>query len=221
MEKFEPRFQGDRWPDRHGPGSGARALHVYAVPDLTAHPELAQLVAECHKAMADFPVTLMTTTLHSTVEMVADTTSDEITVSERADLAAALHRHLAGTAPIEVTVGSPVANKAGAYLDLHPDQELVALRERVRAAISEVRGPNALRHRGGRPHITLGYAWNTASSDALQTALRRISPSHAPLTISSVQLLDVLWQPKPRPDDRTAWEISWNPVATIPLASAR
>ncbi|MFF4344934.1 2'-5' RNA ligase family protein [Kitasatospora sp. NPDC001540] len=220
MEKFTPKFQGQDWPDRSGPGSGARALHVYAVPDLDANPELARLVAECHRAMAPFPINLMTGTLHSTVEMVADTTAEVITAAERADLAAALRHHLAGAAPVEVTVGSPVANRAGAYLDLHPDRELVALREQVRAAIAEVRGPHALRHPGGRPHITLGYAWATASSDALQTELRRISPSHAPLTFSSVQLLDVLWRQQPRPDGQSAWEISWDLVETFPFAPA-
>ncbi|MEU4113353.1 2'-5' RNA ligase family protein [Kitasatospora sp. NPDC028055] len=212
MERFVPKFQGADWPD-----GGARALHVYAVPDLTAHPDLARLVGECHEAMAGFPITPMTGTLHCTIEMIADTTSDKITDTEREVLVDALHRHLADVGPLQVTVGSPVANKAGGYLDLHPDGELVTLRQRVREAISEVRGPGALVHTGGRPHISLGYAYDTASSDALQTALRRISPSHAPLRIAGVELLDVLWRQQPRPGGGTAWELSWEPVATIPL----
>ncbi|SDS74029.1 2'-5' RNA ligase superfamily protein [Streptomyces sp. TLI_053] len=216
MERFVPKWQGQDWP-----AGGARALHVYAVPDLAAHPELAELVGESHKAMAAFPIIPMTSTLHCTVEMVADTTSDRITPAERSTLAEALHRHLAGTGPIRVTVGSPVATRAGAYLDCHPDDELVALRRRVRDAISETRGPGALLHDGGRPHLTLGYAFDTASSDALQTELRRISPSHAPLGIGGVELLDVLWHPRPGPDGRPAWELSWEPVATVPLRGQR
>ncbi|MFI9332113.1 2'-5' RNA ligase family protein [Kitasatospora sp. NPDC052868] len=212
MERFVPRFQGSPWPD-----SGARVLHVYAVPDLTAHPALARLVTTCHTAMAPFPITPMDTTLHCTVEMVADTTSDTITPAERQALADALHRHLADTTPIQATVGSPIANKAGAFLDVHPDGDLTALRTRVRAAVSEVRGPGALLHDGGRPHISLGYAYDAASSDALQTELRRISPSHAPVTFDSVELLDVLWCRQPRPGGRTAWELSWEKVTSIPL----
>ncbi len=212
MERFVPKFQGEDWP-----AGGARVVHVYAVPDLAAHPELAQLVAACHEAMAAFPVTPMVGTLHCTVEMIADTTSDKITSAEREALVDALHRHLVGTGPVQVTVGSPVANKAGGYLDCYPDDELVALRRHVRDAIQEVRGPGALVHVGGRPHLSLGYAFDTASSDALQAELRRISPSHAPLRIASVELLDVLWCQQPRPGSGPAWELSWEPVASIPL----
>ncbi|GAA2255718.1 hypothetical protein GCM10010430_44430 [Kitasatospora cystarginea] len=215
MEKFTPKFQGGPWP------AVGRVLHVYAVPDLHTDQQLARLVDECHDAMRPFPITLMHDgTLHCTVEMVADTTSDKITTKERDELVAALRAHLSGTGPLEVMAGSPVANRAGAFLDLSPDDALVELRERVRDAIREVRGPGALLHNGGRPHMSLGYAWDEASSDALQTALRRISPSHAPVRFGAVQLLNVLFQEQPRPDGATAWELSWEPVATIELAGA-
>ncbi|MGW4378961.1 2'-5' RNA ligase family protein [Kitasatospora sp. NPDC004531] len=215
MQPFTPQFQGTDWP-----AEGARVLHVYLVPDLNLNPELAQLVAQCHRAMADHPITLMTTYLHSTVEMIADTTSDAITPAERQALIDALHRHLAGTAPIRATAGSPATNSAGSYLDLHPDHPFDDLRRRVRAAITETRGPEALRHRGGRPHITLGYAHDTADSDTLQNTLRRISPSHVPVAFTEVRLVDALWHRRPRPDGRTAWELTWEDIAAIPLTAA-
>ncbi|MEU8924640.1 2'-5' RNA ligase family protein [Kitasatospora sp. NPDC048545] len=215
MEKFVPQFQGSPWPD------GARVLHVYAVPDLRVDLPLARLVGECHKAMLPFPITpIGDGTLHCTLEMVADTTADKITAEERDVLLRALRKHLDTASPLEITAGSPVANRAGAFLDLSPDDGLVDLRERVRAAIREVRGPGALLHDGGRPHISLGYAWATASSDELHTALRRISPSHAPVRVTGVQLLDVQFQRRPRPNGETAWELSWEPVAELPLANA-
>ncbi|MFF2145529.1 hypothetical protein [Kitasatospora sp. NPDC058190] len=212
VEKFVPKFQGTPWPD------GARILHVYAVPDLTTDLPLASLVGECREAMRPFPITALSDdTLHCTIEMVADTTSDKITAPERDELLAALRKHLATVGPLEVVVGSPIANRAGAFLDMSPDEGLVDLRERVRDAIREVRGAGALLHDGGRHHISLGYAWAEASSDALQRALRRISPSHVPVRFTSVHLLDVRFQQRPRPLGESAWELSWEPVTTIEL----
>ncbi|MFJ9841791.1 hypothetical protein ACIRYZ_15220 [Kitasatospora sp. NPDC101155] len=214
MEKFVPKFQGAPWPD------GARVLHVYAVPDLQTDLPLARLVNECRDAMSPYPITSIGDgTLHCTIEMVADTTADKITPEERDDLVAALHTHLAFTGPLEVTAGSPIANRAGAFLDLSPDARLVDLREHVRDAIREVRGPGALLHDGGRHHISLGYAWAEASSDALQTALRRISPSHVPVRFTALHLLDVKFQQVPRPGGELAWELTWEPVAAIALSN--
>ncbi|MFF8769361.1 2'-5' RNA ligase family protein [Kitasatospora sp. NPDC015120] len=215
MEKFVPKFQGAPWTD------GARALHVYAVPDLRADLRLAGLVRECRAAMRPFPITrLDDDTLHCTLDMIADTTADRITAGERGDLVTALREDLAATGPFEVMAGSPIAGLGGAFLDLFPDDALVDLRERVRDAIRRTRGPGALRHDGGRPHISLGYAWTEGSSDALQTAFRRISPSHAPVRVRAVELLDVRFRLRPRPGRQSAWELSWTPVATVPLAGA-
>ncbi|MFE6866221.1 2'-5' RNA ligase family protein [Kitasatospora sp. NPDC057692] len=213
MEKFVPKFQGAPWPD------GARVLHVYAVPDLRTDRGLADLAGACRTAMRPYPITpLGDDTLHCTLDMIADTTSDRITPAERADLVAALREHLAATAPFEVTAGPPVANRAGAVLHLSPDHLLLDLRERVRDAIRRTRGPGALLHDGGRPHISLGYAWSEASSEDLRTALRRLSPGHAPVRVREVQLLDVRFRRHPRPGAETAWQLSWTPVATVPLA---
>ncbi|MFJ7279760.1 2'-5' RNA ligase family protein [Kitasatospora sp. NPDC098663] len=212
MRQFVPSYRGAPWPD------GASVLHVYARPD-RSEPALARLLAACAQAMAPYPITPQNELLHCTIEMIADTTSDTITEPDRAALTRALTRHLRDTPPLHLTAGSPIANSAGALLDLHPDGDLLALRERVRQAIHETRGPGALLHHGGRPHLSLGYAYDTASSDTLQSALRRISPSHVPLTIDAVELLDVTWTRQPRPAGLSGWTMSWTPVATIPLPS--
>ncbi|MCC9309153.1 hypothetical protein LN042_19040 [Kitasatospora sp. RB6PN24] len=212
MERFIPQYQGTPWID------GASVLHVYACPQLEHEPALARLVGACRDAMRPFPITVMgDDTLHCTIEMVADTTADKISAEERGALVAALREHVASIGPVQVTLGSPIANRTGALLDVAPDEGLLALRERVREAIRSVRGPGALLHDGGRLHVSLGYSWAEGSSDALQTALRQISPSHAVVRFTDLHLLDVQFQQRPRANGASAWELSWQPVATIAL----
>ncbi|MDX5569100.1 hypothetical protein PYK79_45565 [Streptomyces sp. ID05-04B] len=212
MKKFTPQFRGGAWSD------GLEVLHVYLLPDLTVDRELAQLTASCHEAMAPYPITLLTGgLLHTTVEMIADTTADRISAAERQDLVEALHKHIGDLAPFQITAGSPIANKAGALLDLAPDEPLIDLKGHVQDALIEARGPDVIQHDGGRHHMSLGYSWDTANSDPLQSALRRISPSHVPFHVSQVHLLEVGFDERPRDNGKTAWEISWNSVAVIPL----
>lgn len=215
MKRFTPQFQGVAWPD------GLKVLHVYLLPDLTVDRELAQLTAACHEAMAPYPITLLTGgLLHSTVEMVADTSGDRISATERQDLVEALHKHVGDLVPFQVTAGSPIANKAGALLDLSPDEPLVDLKGHVQAAFVEARGHEVIQHDGGRHHMSLGYAYDTADGDLLQSALRRIAPSHVPFHVGQVHLLEVAFHERPREGGLTAWEISWDPVAVIPLGVA-
>ncbi|MGW1158860.1 hypothetical protein ACWD48_11670 [Streptomyces sp. NPDC002519] len=210
-----PHFQGASWPD------GARVLHAYLLPDLAVDRELAQLAAACHEAMAPYPIALLKNgLLHATVEMVADTTADRIPAAEREELAEALRKHLADVVPFQVAAGSPIANKAGALLDLSPDEPLVDLKGHVQNALVEARGREVLQHDGGRHHMSLGYSYNTADGDPLQSALRKIAPSHVPFHVAHVHLLEVAFHERPREGSLTAWEISWDPVAVIPLGAA-
>ncbi|WUT01067.1 2'-5' RNA ligase family protein [Streptomyces sp. NBC_00708] len=212
MKKFTPQFRGTAWQD------GLKVLHVYLLPALAVDRELARLIAACHEAMAPYPITLLPDgLLHTTVEMIADTRADRIGAAERQDLVEALRKHIGDLAPFEITAGSPIANKAGALLDLAPDEPLVDLKGHVRDALIEARGRDVIQHDGGRPHMSLGYSWDTADSDSLQSALRRITPSHAPFHVSQVHLLEVGFDERPRDNDRTAWEITWNSVAVIPM----
>ncbi|MFG3112884.1 hypothetical protein ACGF4C_00630 [Streptomyces sp. NPDC048197] len=215
MRKFAPQFAGTPWRD------GARVLHAYLLPDLTVDQDLAQLVRACREAMKPYPITPLSDGLiHVTVEMVADTTADHITGDDREALTAALRKHLYDAVPFRVLAGSPIANKAGALLDLSPDAPLADLKGRVREAFREARGPETIQHDGGRHHMSLGYSWDTASSDTLQSALRRITPSHAPFHVTCVHLLDVQFRERAHDRGTAAWEISWEPVATIPLGAS-
>ncbi|MFD7919657.1 hypothetical protein ACFV3R_10570 [Streptomyces sp. NPDC059740] len=215
MKRFVPHFQGAPWAD------GQRVLHVYLLPDLAVDRELDRLAGACHASMEPYPIALLKGgQLHATVEMVADTTADQIPAAEREDLVEALRKHLADVVPFQVTAGSPIANKAGALLDLSPDEPLVDLKGHVQDALVEARGRDVLQHDGGRHHMSLGYAYDTADGDSLQSALRTITPSHVPFHVAHAHLLDVTFHEHPREGGLTAWEISWSPVAAIPLGAA-
>ncbi|MFD0440561.1 2'-5' RNA ligase family protein [Streptomyces chartreusis] len=158
--------------------------------------------------------------MHITVEMDASAPSRDISTAERMRLITALKGELARIEPFTLWCGSPLANRTGAILDTHPDQGLVALQNLVRRALWEARDTSAIAHEGGRGHASLGYAYDSADSDPLQSALRRISPSHAPLTVSSLHLLDVRWTAHPRADGGVRWEMDWDPVAVLALGTA-
>ncbi|MER5210980.1 hypothetical protein ABT063_10455 [Streptomyces sp. NPDC002838] len=93
----------------------------------------------------------------------------------------------------------------------------VALIERIRSAIRKARGDEALQYSGGRPHISLGYSYGSASSDPLNSELRnRVIPRRATLFVDRVHLLDVAWT---FDEDLGGWRMTWEPVAEIPLAA--
>lgn len=102
------------------------------------------------------------------------------------------------------------ATYSGVIADLHPDEQLAALHHTVREAIRTVRGDDAVRYPWGLQHLTISYARGEASSDDAQRILRRVRPSHAPLHVTEVQLVDVT-------ADSTAKTITWDRLTTIAL----
>ncbi|MFD9206618.1 2'-5' RNA ligase family protein [Streptomyces sioyaensis] len=154
--------------------------------------------------------------LHMTLEMLADAPSTDYDQPARRQLVDALTAELADVESFTAQVGPPIGNIAGVVVDVWPDAEAIALTERVRTAIRKARGEAALQHSGGRPHISLGYAYGATSSDRLNGRLRNeITPRQVPLRVDRVHLLDVTWT---FADDVGGWRMSWEPVAEIPLA---
>ncbi|MFF9785047.1 hypothetical protein [Streptomyces nigrescens] len=196
-------------------------VHAYVLPRAGVDDELISLAHACRPALLDYPIDLACPpeagdpgTLHLTIEMVADAPAADISVSERADLVNALHMGLADVPPFVTEVGPPIGNVAGAVLDVWPDCEAMALQRRVQAAIRMTRGDGALLHNGGRIHCSLGYSYDTASSDRLNSALRAITPRRAPLHVDSLHLLSVRYDIA---QDSGGWRMSWEPIAEIPL----
>ncbi|WP_340375706.1 2'-5' RNA ligase family protein [Streptomyces sp. SS7] len=214
MKQFVPTFRGQEWE------SGAGALHLYVRPE-PVDREFHDLAAACREVLGDYPIWCVPDDLvHITIEMDAAAPSTDISTTERTRLITTLKDRLTRIEPFTVLCGSALANRTGAILDTHPDQGLVALQNLVRSALWEAHDTSAIAHEGGRGHASLGYAYDQADSDPLQSALRRISPSHAPLTVSRLHLLDVRWTAHPRADGGVRWEMDWDPVAVLPLGTA-
>ena len=90
----------------------------------------------------------------------------------------------------------------------------MTLQGRTRAAIRATRGDAALQHNGGRIHCSLGYSYDSASSDRLNSALRAPTPRRAPLYVDTLHLLNVRFEIA---QDTGGWRLSWEPIAEIPL----
>lgn len=196
-------------------------LHAYLLPRGGVDDELIALAHACRPALQDYPIDIAVPpeagdpgTLHLTIEMVADAPTAEISPGEHAELINALRKELADVAPFVTQVGPPIGNIAGAVLDVWPEDQAVALQERVRSAIRATRGDAALQHSGGRIHCSLGYSYASANSDRLNSALRALTPRRASLHVDTLHLLNVKFELIPETD---AWHLSWKPVAEIPL----
>ncbi|MGP4115299.1 2'-5' RNA ligase family protein [Streptomyces sp. 4N509B] len=215
MKRFTPHFQGRPWVD------GLEVIHAYLVPRAGVDDELIALAHACRPALLEYPIDLACPpevgdpgTLHVTVEMVADAPAADISAGERTDLVHALRERLADVSPFATELGPPIGTSAGALLDVWPEDEAEELRERVRAAIRETRGDVALQHDGGRLHCSLGYSYDAADPDPLNSRLRALTPRRAPLHVDSLHLLNVRFEVA---KDTGGWRLSWEPIAEIPL----
>ncbi|MFI8102100.1 hypothetical protein [Streptomyces sp. NPDC086023] len=200
-------------------------LHVYVLPRPGVDDELLSLARACVPLMAEHPIDPQLPGtgdgagwLHLTVEMLADAPATDYDGPALQRLVDALETELASIAPFTTEAGPPIANIAGAVLDVWPETDAEMLREATRTAIRKARGEDALQHQGGRQHISLGYADGTSSSDRLNSRLRNeITPRRAPLHVDRVHLLAVTWT-----EDTVSggWRMSWEPVAEIPLGGS-
>ncbi|MFE9597141.1 hypothetical protein [Streptomyces hokutonensis] len=213
MKPFVPVYRGKPWV------SGVSVLHLYVVPDPEVDKDLLALIAACRPVLDDYPIWCLPDDLvHITIEMDAAAPSHQISTAQRAALIAELEVLLADFRSFTVLCGSPIANRTGALLDAYPDVGIRALQNLAGAALRRVHDTPAIALHGGRGHMALGYAYETADSDPLQSGLRAITPSHATLAVSRLHLLDVRWTAHHEPDGSVRWEMTWEPVAILPLA---
>ncbi|MEU3566859.1 2'-5' RNA ligase family protein [Kitasatospora sp. NPDC036755] len=214
MKAFRPTFGRQPWPD------GLLALQIYALPDLPHRSPLDTLLTDLRTAMAPFPVLpVRADSFHITLDMVTSAPAEAISDAERRNVVDRLRTALAGTGPIRLQAGSPIAYRTGVRLDLHPDSELAALQHRVRGAVHEVFGPDSTGYPLGVLHMTAAYAAADTDTDELAQAIHRIRPGHAPFTVSRIILNEVYWRRAPLPGHNglVGRQIGWDTIATIPL----
>ncbi|WP_069869064.1 hypothetical protein [Streptomyces malaysiensis] len=119
--------------------------------------------------------------------------------------------------PFTITVGSPLVYGTGLIFDLGPDEPLNDPRTATTRAFEIVRGSNATKYDTGVLHLTESYATTEVTLDhfhQIHRRVRRVRPSHAPLRVDAIELVDVT-------ADSDAKTITWQHLAEIPLGSGR
>ncbi|MEV0471884.1 2'-5' RNA ligase family protein [Streptomyces prunicolor] len=211
MKPFTFQQGKDRWHAESTPS----LLHVYVAVDLERQPELAELIRGVREATRDDPLTHVGDEwFHITLYQRSQKPASEITEGERQALVAALTEEMKAITPFTITVGSPLPYASGVIFDLGPDEPLNELRAAVTRAFEITCGPEATAYDTGVLHLTESYATAEVSLDhfhQIHRRVRRVRPSHAPLRIESIELVDVT-------ANATEKTITWKSLASLPLA---
>lgn len=204
---------------QHGQGPwphGLTLLHAYVVADLSRNPELAALIAGVRAATEGDPLTHVEDDwFHITLYQLSEKPAAQITQPERQAIVDALEKHLREVESFSITVGSILPYPTGLIFDLSPDEPLNALRTTVTRAFEAARGSEATTYNTGVLHLSESYANQEVDIDHfhdIQRRLRRVRPSHAPLHVEAVELVDVT----AGIDKKT---ITWESLARVPLES--
>lgn len=200
-------------PDRLWP-VGARVLQLYVLPDLSRDRQLAELVARCRAVLSDYPATdrpIPDEWLHVTIQPVNHGIYEPLEEATRQRLVDELASAFAPVPAFQTLVGSPLAYPTGAIADLADDAPFDDLIERARNVVTAVCGPEAAGFDTRPAHMTLAYARGEQDMAPVARKLRRVRPSHAPMTVDAVYLVAVEQVPE---DCVYRWEL----VHRFPLA---
>jgi 2'-5' RNA ligase len=147
--------------------------------------------------------------LHLTMQEVGF--SDEVTGTDLAAIIAVARDGLAALAPATVTIGQPTVVGEGIICLVTPAGVLDPARDAVRAAISDVRGPDGVPEPAEwarwSPHMSLAYANADGPADAFEAALDGFTDV-ATVTVGAVDLIRF-------GRDRQMYE--WDTIARFPL----
>jgi 2'-5' RNA ligase len=148
--------------------------------------------------------------LHLTTQDVGFT--DEITDADLAAITGAVSARLAAIEPIPVTIGPARVADEGILCWVAPDNALTPMRDAIRAAITDVRGPQrVLDGPAWAPHVSIAYGRADGTADAFEAALDG-EHSVAAMTVDAVTLIRL-------GRDRHVYE--WETLATAPLGAPR
>jgi hypothetical protein len=144
--------------------------------------------------------------LHLTTQSIGFT--DEVSDHDLAAIAGAARERLSRVDPPEVTIGPARVVTEGIGCDAQPAGSLAPVRDAVRAAIGDARGPG--RVPGGSewwPHVSFGYASAAGPAGPFEAALDGFTDV-VPHTVSAIQLIRL-------GRDHRLWE--WEVCATVPV----
>jgi 2'-5' RNA ligase len=148
--------------------------------------------------------------LHLTTQDVGF--SDEITDADLAAITGAASARLAAIEPIPVTIGPARVADEGIVCWVAPDHALTPMRDAIRVAITDVRGPQRVPDGPAwAPHVSIAYGRGDGAADAFEAALAG-AHSVAALTVDAVTLIRL-------GRDRHVYE--WETLATAPLGGPR
>ena len=146
--------------------------------------------------------------LHLTTQDIGFT--NEITDADLAAITGAASARLAAVEPIAVTIGPARVADEGIVCWVAPDHALTPMRDAIRAAIADVRGPQRVPDGPAwAPHVSLAYGRADGAGDVFEAALEG-ERSVAALTVDAVTLIRL-------GRDRHVYE--WETLATAPLGA--
>lgn len=186
-------------------------LQVAILPDMEANRALRHLVTNAGRLLRTYPgiPVLPQEWLHITVQAIWP--AEAATHAQRAQLIEALTDAAALLTPVTIQVGSVLTSSSGVVADTHPDHVLADIYNATAAAVQKVFGDSAAAKDSRPAHMALGYCTAATDGDPIQTWLRRgLRPSHAPLTVDALHVLNVT------PDPQHAL-FRWEHIARIPL----
>jgi 2'-5' RNA ligase len=144
--------------------------------------------------------------LHLTTQGVGFT--DEVAEQDVAAIIDTASERVAGLAPIAATLGPTVVTPEAILLDVAPVPELRVMRNKLRAAIADVLGPERLMEAADwTPHVSVAYSSSTGPAAEYLAALADSSDTEN-VMIDHVQLI-VLGR------DHRMYE--WTTYADLPL----
>lgn len=214
MKPFTFQQGKDLWEAGRTPS----LLHAYVTVDLGRNPELSELIRGVREATRDDPLTHVANEwFHITLYQLSSIAAHDVPEAERQALVAELARQMRSIAPFSITAGSPLAYPTGILFDLGPDGPLNTLRTAATRAFEVVYGADATAYETGVLHLTESYATAEVTLDhfhQIHRRVRRVRPSHAPLHIECITLVDVV-------ANDTEKTITWQTLAEIPLGGVR
>lgn len=180
----------DHWWWRPGWRIG-RSMYTWHVT-FDGQTQLHELVSAYQSALRPLPGLnpIPARWLHLTMQGIGFT--DEISDQEIADIADVAQKRLANQHSVYLTVGPASVDPEAIMFEVTPADALTPVRNAIRAAISDVRGPAEVPESDDwTPHISLAYSNNDGIAAPYVTAVDIVSNPPVTLAVSKAHLIEL------------------------------